>query len=661
MIYFIGSKKLFNTFQDERIRFIAPEKAEPMVRSFFENKDHISFDSEGPGLDPHANNLLLYQIGNERHQFIIDQTYLDIKIFKDLFESKLLIIHNAKFDLQFLFLNGIIPLKIFDTFLAEKVIYTGLNLIKKSLEVCLDRRFGIHLNKSVRGSFIGKKELDNVDQVLYSAKDIEHLEPLMREQMSDLVNRGLDKTADLENKFVLPLAYMEYCGMGFDKEKWLQKCKEDDIEVEKRRNALNNAVIELNDPKFSSTLLFGKECTVKWSSPEQAQRLLKSLGVELVTTDKKTKEEKDSVNAKLIESQRDKHPIVGMYIDYKKTEKLISSFGKKYVRWINPYTKRVHTNYDQIKDTGRTSSGRKDKYPNLQQVPGVLSGDLELRHKQCFIAAPGRKMIVGDYAGQESRVLAEVSREPKLIEFYLSGEAELHGYTAKLVYPEIAHLSLDEIKKKHKPKRELMKKVNFAIAYGGNEMTIAENAKIPVKKAKEVLDAYFEAFPGLKAYFDKAKEQPLRDGYVLINKISKRKSYIHFYKEYKELKKIVEVDGFWAKYRLNKDEYSDTVRKFFQHQSEIEKKGLNYPIQGTSGDMTKLAAWYMFKTIVEKGMFNIVLMTNCCHDELDMDAPDNIANAVAKSLKFCMEKAGNTFCKIIPIIAEVSVADWWSK
>lgn len=640
---------------------MAPEKGEAMVRSFFENKQFISFDSEGPGLNPHANNLLLYQIGNERHQFIIDHTYLNIKTFKDLFESKIIIIHNAKFDLKFLYLNEIVPLKIFDTFLAEKVLYTGDSFIKKSLEKVLERRFGVHLDKSVRGSFIGKKELDNIDQVLYSAKDIEYLEPLMIQQNTDILHKGLDKVADLENKFVCALAYAEYCGMGFDKGKWLQKCKEDDEEILKRRNALDSAVIALNDPKFSATLLFGKECTVDWASPLQAQRLLKSIGIEIVTTDKKTKEEKDSVNSKLIESQRDKHPIVGMYIDYKKTEKLISSFGKNYVRWIDPNTKRVHTVYDQIKDTGRISSGKRNEAPNLQQVPGVLSGDITLRHKQCFIAAPGTKMIIGDYSGQESRVLAEFSQEPSLVDFYLSGEADLHGYVAKLVYPELKDVSLEEIKKKHKPKRELMKKVNFALAYGGNETTVADNAKISIKKAKEVLEAYFIAFPKLKAYFEKAKEQPIRDGYVLINKISRRKSYIYFFKEYQELKRIVEVDGFWDRYRLNKDEYADTVRKFFQHKNEIEKKGLNYPIQGTSADMTKLAGWYIFKEIVNKGMFGKVLISNLVHDEVNLQAPANIANAVARTLKECMEKAGNTFCKTVPITADVAVADWWSK
>lgn len=626
------------------------------IISKLQHYDEIEFDTETTGLFFLKSDIILYQFGVDGLRFIINNNDFPISLFKDILENKTLIIHNAKFDIKFLYKYDIVPTSVYDTMLAEKVIYTG-TFKSVSLANTIWRRLNLSMDKSVRDNF-GRVKL-NEEMIVYAADDVTYLSKVKELQKLDINANNLNNTVELENKFVLVLAYIEFCGMGFNLDMWRDKCKEDHAKYLSIRDELNKEVINLNNPEFVFNGLFGIEVLVDWASPKQVARLFKTLGLNTSVIDKKTGNAKDSVLSTVIESQKHIHKIVPIYLEYKKVEKLVTSFGNSYEEFYDEKTGRIYTEFKQILDTGRISSGGKGKdrdYPNVQQVPS------DKRHRGCFRAAPGNKMIVADYSSQESRILVDISKDPVLLDFYLSGGADLHSYTAKLVYDYLKDVNIDSIKDLYKAERSLMKTVNFGLAYGASASTISRNANIPMDKAEEVYNNYFKVFKGLEAYFDKAKRFPVENGYVLINNVTNRKSYIDAFEDFVNLDKTVNNREFWTLYRENKtEERVQKVREYFKLKGIIERKGLNFVIQGTAADMSKLAGCMMFKYLRENKLLFKVFMPNIVHDELHLECPESISENMSIVLKKCMEDAGSVFCKTIPIVAEVDIDDWWKK
>tara|TARA_R110000764_G_scaffold34977_1_gene78065 strand:+ start:394 stop:2379 length:1986 start_codon:yes stop_codon:yes gene_type:complete len=625
----------------------------------------LAVDTETEGFDPHTCGLIYLQIGTGTNEYVIDVATVDISPLKEILESKTLIMHNAKFDLGFLLKQGFICTKVFDTFLAETVLTTGLRKPAgyRSLDGCLRRYLKVPLQKEIRGLI--QKERYSTKVIQYSATDVQHLHKLKELQELAINNNDLSTCLALENKFVVALAYIEHCGIYLDSHSWSEKMKEDVIEKDKMEKKLNNWVMEhYPNSKFvdNQLSLFSEElkCSINWKSDKQVLELFKIVGINTYDS----KEDKHSVDIRLLESQIDDFEILKTYRAYSKATKLVSTFGESILKSINSETGRVHTTFRQIKDTGRMSCGnRKTNSPNLQQIP---SDD---RHRTCFKAESGNKIIVCDYASQESRILADISNEPNLVKFYTSGGADLHSYAAQVVYKELASVTLEDIKKFHKDKRQVMKGFNFALAYGGTGETVSRNLNIPIDIAKRAEKDYFKAFSGLKDYFEIAKKKPLATGYVLIDPISKRKSFIDFYDDFLELKEKVEAFGFWDEYKQNKsfetkkylEYYKPTVKEYFKMKGIIERKGLNYVIQGTAASQTKYAGIKLFKWIIDSNYFGIVKIINLVHDEIVIECPESIVLEVEPRVKQFMEEGANKFMRQIPMIADPEISNHWKK
>lgn len=452
MIHLTTNQTSINsTFSSATVEFIL---------DYFKDHEFVAVDTETEGFDPYTKNLLTLQLGDKDEQFVIDVTTIPILQFKSLLESKTLLLQNAKFDLRFLYRNGIIPTKVYDTFLAESVLYMGVMSHRKSLDELTYRYLGFKLDKSIRGDIHRYGLSDAV--IEYAGNDVAHLHDIRDKQLVLLKEKDLERALDLDNKFVIALAYIEHCGIGFNQEFWKEKCDVDLIELAKLTEELNTFVLDNNLHKYidSQLSLFdsGVSCAINWNSEKQVIPLMKELGVKTRVKDPKTGKDKDSLEATVLQSQVDVHPLVPLYLKYKKSEKLRSSFGLDYLRFVNKRTSRIHTTYKQLMNTGRLSCGNeKDNAPNLQQVPAD-------HHRKAFIPRPGNKFISCDYSSQESRVLAEFSKDKNLVEFYVSGGADLHAYAVKLVYPEAKDLSLKEIKEQFSEKRQIMKGFNFALA-----------------------------------------------------------------------------------------------------------------------------------------------------------------------------------------------------
>jgi len=641
--------------------------------NYFINKKVIGVDSETTGFCPHTNKLLSIQLGDFNNQFVIDTSTIDIKTLIPLFadESKLFIFQNAKFDLRFLYKHNIVPSKVFDTFLAEKVCYTGYSFlkVKMSLDVLVTKYTEYSVDKSIRGSIHREGLYTRVIQ--YAADDVKYLEAIMDKQMVSIKNKGLTNALNLDNMFVKALAYTEFSGIYLNTDLWKKKMVSDNSELIKTKSALNNWIIANNKTKYIDTQLdlFSTELRVKinWSSEKQVIPLMKELGVNTKVIDDKTGGLKDSIESKVLKPQKNVSDLIPLYLEYKKAEKVVSTYGENWLKQVNPNTGRIHTNFNQIMNTGRMSCGGKDKsrrieYVNIQNIP---TGDT----RKCFTNQHEYTTLINaDFAGQEAVVFANKTLDKALLRFYDEGLGDQHSYVASLCFrDELIGVELDEIKKIRPDLRQKAKAAGFAIQFGGQGITIAENLGISEEEGNRIYNAYFEAFPDIKQYFTSVKRHALDNGYILFNNITGRKSYIDFYNDYKELKKEI-TPKFWEEYREEKAKNSikfqtklkPKVREFFKMQGMIERKALNYPVQGSSAEVTKLAVYMLFKWIVENNLFNKVLISNIVHDEILIECPETMSKSVANITKYCMEYAGSKFFTRVPLKAEPCINKYWS-
>lgn len=638
----------------------------------------IAVDTETEGLDVHTKKLLLTQFGCFDFQVVVDNRTVPITLYKSFLEdsSKTWLFWNAKFDLKFFLKYGIIMDHIYDGFLAEKLLYLGYpdGSHSMSLKAAGKNYLQIELDKSVRGKIIWAKTLTD-DIIEYGAHDVKYLEKIKEHQEKELAEKGLTVAVEWENKFCPVLAYTEFCGVKLDESKWREKMEKDQVRYEQALQNLNKWVCtHMKDSKYMYVDLQGDlwegfdtepKCLINWSSPKQVIPLLQDLGFNLETFDKKTKEKKLSVCAKIIESQKDKSEIAPLYLAYNAATKVVSTYGENVLKQINPNTGRIHTNFSQLGcDTGRLSSGGKDKenkvdYLNFQNFPS----DVETR--ACFVSEVDNVWISCDYSGQESRVIADVANDQAMLDLFNKDCGDIHSLVAKMSYPKIiGDCPITEIKSKYKHWRQEAKGVEFAINYGGNAQTIATNKNIPLEEATDIYNSYMEGFPGVASYQNKQRKFVMSHGYILLNPKTGHKAFIPNWDEIQEIQKRQKLDGYWETYRQYKKERPDAaiveeVRSYFRKKSNFEKHAINYPIQATGALMFKLASIYLWEYIKQNNLVFKVKLCIPAHDEWNIEVPKEISAQMTTVLQDCMKKAGAYFCKKVELPAEAEVSNHW--
>lgn len=205
----------------------------------------VGLDTETEGFDPYTKNLLLLQLGCYDFQVVIDCGTIDVQLYKSYLESdRLFLGWNLKFDLKFLFRQNIVLKRVWDGFLAEKLMWLGYppGIHSLSLKTAGETYCDIELDKTVRGKihYAGLA----ADVIEYSANDVKYLETIMNKQKEELTKKGLLVAIEYENRFVLPLAYCEYCGVKLDIDKWKAKMKKDEERVARALDACNKWIID---------------------------------------------------------------------------------------------------------------------------------------------------------------------------------------------------------------------------------------------------------------------------------------------------------------------------------------------------------------------------------------------------------------------------------
>lgn len=699
MIYFVTkTRELFNNQSykiigvEESLRLLSPLKI-------------VGVDTETKGINCHTGQLLSLQLGCKDFQVVIDCTTVDITAYKEFLESdRLFLFWNARFDLKWLFNYKIVPRNVYDGFLAEKLLWLGYPIVltpemwdrikcdrydfiagtndggrKKesyyilymNLKKAGEYYLGVELDKSIRGQIIWRGLTEEV--IVYAALDVAYLEEIREKQLEALRAKGLLTAIDYENRFIIPLAYMEYCGVKVDIDKWKAKMAKDKAAYDKAIEAMNAWLIE-NEPDspyitidrqgrlFDDTPFdLTPKVSLNWNSTKQVMPIFRKHGVEVTVVRKG--DDKDSIDEKVLAPQKDKCSLISLYLDYKGWAKVVSTYGENFLDQINKETGRLYTNFNPIgTDTARISSGGKDKDNNVKYINFLnLPSDAETR--ACFVAEKGNKWISIDYSGQESFIMADISNDKAILHELIHGDKDLHTLTAKIVFDYIPKdMPASEVKKKFHKERQLSKGYEFAFNYAGNASTIKRNFGLTDEEADRIYNSYMNGFDGLKRYQEMRKKDWWQKGYIDLNPLVGYKAFIYDYRYLKKLQGSFKRPGFWDYYREMKaeDPTCNTVLKvkeFFRRKSDSDRQSVNYPIQHTGALCYKVSMVNFFDYLRKNDLLFKVLITVTPYDEINCEAPEEIAEQIATKLHEIMVKAGAYFCKRCKLDAEISRQD----
>lgn len=615
------------------------------VMSFLEDRKSVEIDLETSGSSFMTSHIYSMQLGDESAQFVIDAETVDLVQFKEPLESLLLIGQNLAFDIPFLYNIGIVPQDVWDTYLCEYILTMGKLLppSSRSLGALVKKYVGVEVDKSEQES-IADTGISTPAAIEYAANDVKYLTLVSKAQYQELSKRGMLNVAKVENAFVRVLAYIEYSGVKVDKDKWMGNVRKNEYLEYKYWQELTEQYCQIvgtdEAPVFPSR-------PINWNSSKQVIEFMKYIDVPVVNA----KTGKETVDAAHLAKYKDKHPIVELYLKYKEVNKEVTTYGRE---WLNNVLSdgKVHTKYKSMVDTGRTACGdtKFGPFPNMQNLPSSK----EIR--SCFIPSTKRNtFVVCDYSSQESVILADMSQEKNLLEFYLSGEADLHSFTASKVFSDkIGDTPIDKIKELFPEERQASKSANFAITYGGSGATIANNLNISIAKGNEVYDNYMKAFPGLNKFFDEQRRSVFSRGFILINNVTGRRRYGNdirgVYQKFQNIN--------WDRYRSD-EEYKEECKPIMKQEGGIEREALNTPIQGTAADMSKIAGIMFLKWIEEKKFFGKVLIPVFLHDEYVVETSKGRAEKVAEKLKECMEEAAGLFLTTLSMKAEPVITEEW--
>lgn len=325
---------------------------------------------------------------------------------------------------------------------------------------------------------------------------------------------------------------------------------------------------------------------------------------------KKTKRGYYSTNAKVLTDLARDHEIVRLILDWREKSKIKST----YLDTLGPLRRsdgRVHTTYNQtITATGRLSSSD----PNLQNIP--TRSELGRTVKTAFSAGEGSVFLAVDYSQIELRLLAHLSGDEHLVRAFNEGE-DFHAETAARVFGvQVSEVTPDL--------RSRAKAVNFGIVYGQQAYGLSQSLHISMAEARDMIDRYYEAYPGVRTFLDNVVARAKQTGYA--ETMYGRRRHIP------ELKaKNPQLRGFG------------------------ERTAMNHPMQGTAADIIKIAMARVSRRLEEEGFAAHMILQ--VHDELDFECPVNEVERLTTMVRDVMEHVVDLR---VPLIAEASTGITWA-
>ena len=396
---------------------------------------------------------------------------------------------------------------------------------------------------------------------------------------------------NIEMPLVRVLADMELTGIKVDRD-YLEEVK---TELENSMSTIEKEIYDLAGCEFNIM------------SPQQlADILFVKLGIPYP---KRVKNNKYSTSKDILDKIRFVNPIVDKVLEYRMLSKLYSNYAVGLLSEIRD-DGRIHTIFTQtLTRTGRLSSIS----PNLQNIPA--RDDYARMIRKAFIPDDNSVLLSSDYSQVELRVFASMSNATQMIDAF-KNDIDIHTKTASDIY----HIPIEDVTKKE---RRTAKAVNFGIIYGISSFGLSEDLGIDMVEAKHFIDNYLDAFPGIREYMEKEKEEAYKNGYVttLMNR-----------------RRVIE--------ELNSKNYM--IR------TSGERMALNTPIQGTAADILKKAMVELYNEMNKKKLKSKILLQ--VHDELIINVLEDEIDEVKKLTQEVME---NAFKLEVPLKVEISTGSNW--
>lgn len=399
----------------------------------------------------------------------------------------------------------------------------------------------------------------------------------------------------IEMPLVPVLAKMERAGMLVD--------------PDRLRNLSEGLATQITEVERSIRDLAGDE-TFNIGSPMQLSHVLFDVMGLPTKGLKKTKRGCYSTNAKVLSDLARDHEIVRLILDWREKSKIKST----YLDTLGPLRRgdgRVHTTYNQtITATGRLSSSD----PNLQNIP--TRSELGRTVKTAFSAGEGSVFLAVDYSQIELRLLAHLSGDEHLVRAFNEGE-DFHAETAARVFGvPVSEVTPDL--------RSRAKAVNFGIVYGQQAYGLSQSLHISMAEARDMIDRYYEAYPGVRTFLDNVVARAKQTGYA--ETMYGRRRHIP------ELKaKNPQLRGFG------------------------ERTAMNHPMQGTAADIIKIAMARVSRRLEEEGFAAHMILQ--VHDELDFECPTDEVERLTTMVRDVMEHVVDLR---VPLIAEASTGITWA-
>jgi len=606
-----GDEKIssFATLQTTPHDYKLVDNEEEMRRlcDFFRTKEILSLDTETTSTHPIDAELVGLSFAVAEHEaFYVpipanhEEALKIVNIFKPLYEDShiLKIGQNLKYDLEVL-RNYNIHLQgpMWDTMIAHYLIQPELrHNMDYMAEVYLNYQT-VHIDELIGPR--GKQQRSMRDltpsQVYeYACEDADITLQLKNRLEPELRAHDCERLFyDIEMPLMPVLADMELTGVCLDTASLAETSKV----LTARMNEIEARIYELAGEPFNI------------SSPKQVGDILFAK-MKIVEKPKKTKTGQYVTSEEVLTQLQGKHEIVADILAFRGLKKLLSTYIDNLPTLINPRTGHIHTSFNQtVTATGRLSSSD----PNLQNIPVRGEDGKEIR--KAFVAEPGCQFFSADYSQIELRVMAHLSGDEAMIRVFREGH-DLHAATAATIYKkDIADVTRDE--------RTKSKRANFGIIYGITVFGLAERLDISRDEARQLIDGFFETFPQVHDYMERAKEEARRQGYVTT--LFGRRRY------------LPDINS-----------QNATVRGF------AERNAINAPIQGTAADIIKVAMIRIHRRFQEEGLRSKMILQ--VHDELNFsvypEEHERVERIVLEEMQGALELR-------VPLVADSGFGQNW--
>ncbi len=433
---------------------------------------------------------------------------------------------------------------------------------------------------------------DTADAAQVTARRVLAIDRLVEPILAALDAQGLRQLNDeLETPLVAVLARMEHLGVGVDR-----------AELQALNDRLSAEVIELGARIQEDA---GEEFNVN-STPQLRVILFEKLGL---APQKKTKTGY-STDAASLEKLAGQHPIIDHLLRYREVEKLRSTYGEGLLSEVAA-DGRIHATFNQtVARTGRLSSDA----PNLHNIP--VRSEMGKEFRKAFVPASGFDLLVADYNQIELRCIAHLAEDPGLISAFEAGD-DIHTATASRIF----HVAPEDVTGMQRSKSKM---VSYGLAYGMEAYGLAQRLNIPRGEASEILDAYFVAFPAVKAYMESTVAEARERGYT--ETLFGRRRPI--------------------------PELSSSNR---QIRMAGERQAMNAGIQGLAADIFKVALIRLDQALVERGAVSRVVLQ--VHDEVILEVPADEHDELAALTNQVMHDAADLR---VPLEVNLSFGRSWA-